>query len=178
MERGVIMYNQIDKMGSKYHSLQKEIWLHDDLFSNGWWIILILNVLFLILFILLIDRSRIFLISFVFAFNFIMVGLVNDIGIYHHLWSYPHKLVVFTNQFVIVPVIMSLIYQFFSKWKYYLLATIFISAILGFIILPIFVYFDLYKLDNWKYYYSFIVLILMLIISKIMIEFVKNNAEK
>jgi hypothetical protein len=179
VERGIKrMYSQIDKMGRKYHSLQKEIWLHHDLFSPGWWSIVIINVLFLILFIILIDRSRLLFISFVFAVNFILVGTVNDIGIYYHFWSYPHQLVVFTHQFFIVPVVMTLAYQFFSKWKSYLFAIIGISAIMCFIILPIFVHFNLYKLDNWEYTYSFIVIILMLIISKFFIDFVKKNAEK
>lgn len=177
------MYTQIDKMGSKFNSIQRDIWLHHDLFSPGWWSIVIINVLFLILFLFLIDRYRIMLISFAFAVNFEIVGLANEIGNNFDFWSYPHQLVVFSHRFnavdfAVVPVIMTLTYQFFSKWKAYFLATIVISAIICFIGVPIFVYFGLYKLENWNYFYSFLVTVLMLIISKIIIDFVRIKAKK
>lgn len=177
------MYTQIDKMGSKFNSLQREIWLHHDLFSPGWWSIVIFNVLFFILFIILIDRYRMLLISFAFVINFVIVGIGNELGFNFDFWSYPHQLVVFTHRFnavdfAVVPVIMSLIYQFFSKWKAYFLASIVMSAIMCFIGIPLFVYFGLYKLDNWNYFYSFLVTVSMFIISKIIIDFVRNNAKK
>ncbi|MEH7305191.1 CBO0543 family protein [Neobacillus drentensis] len=177
------MYTQIDKMGSRFNSLQREIWLHQDLFSPGWWSIVIINVLFLILFILLIDRYRMLLISFVFMVNFVIVGLANEFGSNFDFWSYPHQFVVFTHRFnavdfAVVPVIMSLIYQFFSRWKAYFFATIVMSAIMSFIGVPIFVYFGMYKLENWNYVYSFLVTVLMLIISKLIIDFIGKNAKR
>ncbi|PGY08287.1 hypothetical protein [Bacillus sp. AFS031507] len=177
------MYTQIDKMGSIFNSIQRDIWLHHDLFSPGWWGIVIFNVLCLILFLFLMDRYRRLLISFAFLVNFEIVGLVNEIGNNFDFWSYPHQLVVLSHRFnavdfATVPVIMSLTYQFFSKWKAYFLATIVISAIMCFIGVPIFVYFGLYKLENWNYLYSFLVTVLMLIISKLIIEFVRNNAKR
>ena len=72
------MYSQIDKMGSKFNSVQREIWLHHDLFSPGWWSIVIVNVVFIILFLFLIDRYRMLLISFAFVINFVIVGLANN----------------------------------------------------------------------------------------------------
>ncbi|MBM7653421.1 CBO0543 family protein [Neobacillus cucumis] len=177
------MYSKTDKMGSHYHSIQNDLWLHHDLFSLGWWGIVIVNVLFLILFIFLIDRYRMLLISFAFVVHFVIVGVGNEIGSYFDFWSYPHQLVVFTHRFnavdfAVVPVIMTLTYQFFSKWKAFFLATIFISAIICFIGVPIFVHFDLYKLDHWNYFYSFLVTILMLVVAKIIIDFVKNKSKQ
>lgn len=177
------MYSKIDKIGSKYHQLQTDIWLHHDLFSLGWWSIVIINALFLILFIFLIHRSRLLLICFAFVVNYVIVGLGNEIGSFYDFWSYPHQFVVFTHRFnavdfVVVPVIISLVYQFFSKWKAYFLATIVISALMCFIGVPLFVYFGLYKLDNWNYFYSFLVTILMFFVSKVIIDFVGNKAKK
>jgi hypothetical protein len=73
---------------------------------------------------------------------------------------------------------MTLLYQFFSKWKVYFIVSIVISAIMCFIGIPIFVYFEMYKLEHWNYFYSFLVTILMLVISKIFIDFVSNKAKK
>ncbi len=177
------MYTQIDKLGSKYHSLQTDIWLHHDLFSLGWWSIFIINLLFIILFVFLIDRYRLLLISFDFVVCFVIVGLANEIGSYYDFWSYPHQLVVFTHRFnavdfAVVPVIMSLSYQFFTKWKAYFFATIVLSAIMCFIGIPIFVYFNLYELDNWNYFYSFLITVFMFLLSKMIADFVGNQSKK
>ncbi|MFC4801847.1 CBO0543 family protein [Neobacillus sp. GCM10023253] len=177
------MYSQTDKMGSKYHSLQTDIWLHHDLFSLGWCSIVIINVLFFILFILLIDRYRTLLISFAFVVSFVIVGFGNEVGSYFDFWSYPHQFLIFTHRFnavdfAVVPVIMALTYQYFSKWKPYFVATVIMSAIMCFIGIPIFVFFGLYKLENWNYFYSFLVTILMFLILKIIADFVRDKSKK
>ncbi|WHY69818.1 CBO0543 family protein [Neobacillus sp. SuZ13] len=177
------MYSQIDKMGSKYHSLQTDIWLHHDLFSAGWLSIVIINIVFLILFILLIDRYRTLLISFAFMVSFLSVGIANEIGSYFDFWSYPHQFLVFTHRFnavdfSVMPVIMTLTYQYFSKWKPYFVATVIMSAIICFIGVPIFVILRLYKLENWNYFYSFLVTLLMFVIMKMIVDFVNNRSKK
>jgi len=177
------MYSKIDKMGSKYHSLQTDIWLHHDLFSFGWISIVIINIVFLILFILLIDRYRTLLISFAFTVSFVIVGIGNEIGSYFDFWSYPHQFLVFTHRFnavdfSVMPVMMALIYQYFSKWKPYFVATVIMSAIICFIGVPIFVILRLYKLENWNYFYSFLVTLLMFVIMKMIVDFVNNRSKK
>ncbi len=176
------MYTQIDKIGREFHSMQTNIWLHHDLFSPQWWGILILNFLFLILFVLIIDRDRLLLILFAFMVNFTIVGVANEVGSFYHFWSYPHQFLVFTLRFnevdfAVVHVILSLIYQFFSKWKTYLITAIVSSAILCFIGIPIFVFFGMYKLVNWNYLYSFLVTILMFLMSKIIVDFASRKAQ-
>ncbi|KQL52412.1 hypothetical protein AN964_01885 [Heyndrickxia shackletonii] len=180
---GKSMYNQSDQIGNRYHSLQTKIWLHHDVFSGHWWTIVILNILFLIVFLMLMDRYRILLITFSFLVNFVIVGFTDEIGTYFNAWSYPHQLAVFTHRlnavdFFVVPISMSLTYQYFSKWKMYILSSILLSAIICFIAAPIFVYFHLYEIENWNYFYSFVVMMLMLMLSKIFVDFVFKKSEK
>lgn len=177
------MYNQADQLESKYHSLQMKVWLHQDLFSAHWWIIVILNVLFLIVFMILIDRYRMLLITFSFLVSFVIVGFIDEIGTYFNAWSYPHQLTVITHRlnavdFFVVPISMALTYQYFSKWKIYLLFSILLSALICFIAAPIFVHFHLYEIHNWNYFYSFIVMMLMLILSKVFVDFIFKRSEK
>ncbi|MEC1522582.1 hypothetical protein P9D43_11220 [Neobacillus niacini] len=40
-----MMYQQIHDIGSKYHSFKTDIWLQHDLFSLGWWSIVIDGVI-------------------------------------------------------------------------------------------------------------------------------------
>jgi hypothetical protein len=164
-------------MGSRYHHMLNELWLQKDLFSAHWWSIVILNLVLFILFLFLIDRYRILLISFAFMIAYTVIGIADEVGSYFDLWSYPHQFVVFTHRFnavdfAAIPVIMALIYQFFSKWKYYLIAMIVMSATISFIGVPIFVAVGLYKLENWNYFYSFLVMILLFIVMKWIVDFV------
>jgi hypothetical protein len=177
------MYSQTEKLGSKYHRMLNELWLHEDLFSGHWWSIVIINIILLIIFFILIDRYRILLISFAFMIAYTVVGIADEVGSYFDLWSYPHQLVVFTHRFnavdfAAIPVIMALVYQFFTKWKNYLIAMIIMSAIISFIGVPLFVTFGLYRLEHWHYFYSFLVMVLMFVVMKWFVDFVGNKAEK
>jgi hypothetical protein len=178
-----MVYSQTDKMGSQYHSMLMDLWFHHDLFSIQWWFIIILNVLSLILLFILIDRYRILLISFAFMIAYSIVGIADEAGSFFDYWSYPHQLVVFTHRFnavdfAAIPAILALVYQFFSKWNYYWIASILVSAVISFIGIPIFVAFGLYKMENWNYFYSFLVMILFFVITKAVSDFVGQKAEK
>jgi hypothetical protein len=182
-EEGINVYNQIDKMGSKYHSMLTDLWLRHDLFSLQWWFIIILNVLFLILLFVLIDRYRILLISLAFMIAYSIVGIADEVGSFFDAWSYPHQLIVFTHRFnavdfAAIPAMLALVYQFFSKWKNYWIASILVSAVISFIGIPLFVFFGLYKIENWNYFYSFLVMILLFVLTKAISDFVGKKAEK
>ncbi|MDP4156135.1 MAG: hypothetical protein Q8929_10915, partial [Bacillota bacterium] len=47
------------------------------------------------------------------------------------------------------------VYQFFRKWKSFIIANLVMAAIFTFIFEPLTVWLDIYQLDNWKYIYSF-----------------------
>ncbi|WP_430540020.1 CBO0543 family protein [Neobacillus drentensis] len=135
------------------------------------------------MFIFLIDRYRTLLISFAFIVSFVIVGIGDEIGSYFDFWSYPHQFLVFTHRFnavdfSVMPVMMALTYQYFSKWKPYLVATVIMSVIICFIGIPIFVFWGLYKLEDWNYFYSFLVTLLMFIMMKMMVDFVNNRSKK
>ncbi len=103
---------------------------------------------FLFVFYLLIDRQRIIFILLVFFISFVLVGTVDELGKFFGVWSYPHQLLVFTHRFnsvdfAVIPVILTLVYQFFSKWKFYWIASLIASAFIAFIGVPIFTFFHI-----------------------------------
>lgn len=172
------MMKEIEKAASTLHQIEMDYWIHHTLFSFQWWVILILNVIFLLLFLLFIDRQRILLIALAFMISYVIVSISDDVGEYFQLWSYPHQLLQFlapltSVEFIIVPSIMALMYQMFSKWKFFLIADFIVSIIISFIVQPIFVYLDIYKLHNWTYFYSLLVLFVIGAVVKIIIDFIK-----
>jgi uncharacterized membrane protein YoaT (DUF817 family) len=123
----VFMVNQLEVLTQHVNDKQYYYWLHHDLFSAQWWLIVILNALCLFIFYLLVDRQRMVFILLVFFISFVLVGIVDELGKFFDVWSYPHQFLVFTHRFnsadfAVIPVILTLVYQFFSKWKFYWIA--------------------------------------------------------
>jgi hypothetical protein len=174
------MDKEIERMTSTLHQMEMDYWIHHDLFNIHWWVILIMNAIFLILFLTLIDRQRILLITLSFMIAYVINTIFDDIGEYFQLWSHPHQLVQFlsplaTVEFIVVPSIMALTYQMFSRWKFFFIADFIVASIISFIVQPIFVYIGLYKLHNWTYFYSLVVLFVIGIFVKIIMDFIKRK---
>lgn len=175
------MFEQVEERRNQLMQTEMEYWLQD-VFSAHWWFLVLFNLLFLILLIILIDKQRIFLITINFLISFIFIGIINEIGNYFGFWSYPHQFIGFLQSFnavdfLTVPVILALIYQTFSKWKYYLISSTIIFAIIGFIAIPIFIYFNFYKLHNWNNFYSFLTLLIIGCLTKLIVDFLKSRVE-
>lgn len=177
------MFDQIQSFYEDAHQLEIRYWLDHDLFSIHWWIILLINLLFLVLFVFLIDRNRILVISIAFLVSFISIGSIEDLGQFFNLWTYPHEFFAPLKtanavDFLCIPIVITLVYQYVSRWKYFLFASIIVFAIISFICIPIFVYFDFYRLHNWNYFLSFLSLFIIGLLVKTLTDLVYNKSKQ
>ncbi|MEG8977666.1 CBO0543 family protein [Priestia megaterium] len=141
---------------------------------------MVINTLFLLLFYFFIDRQRLFFMLLVFFISFDIVGLVDEFGKFFNLWCYPHQMLPFTDRFntvdfAIIPVSIALVYQFFSKWKFFLIAHIVTSAVIAFIGIPVFKALYLYQLLNWTMFYSFLTVFIMGIVVKMIGDWIAGK---
>ena len=164
---------------ARHHLMQTEMahWREDNLFSGHWWFILIINLLFFLMFIVLIDRSRFIMSAFCLLFSFFLVALVNEVGNYFGYWSYPYQFLGFLESFnavdfMTIPVVFALIYQYFTKWMAYLITLLLVSALIGFVGMPIFVHFQFYELHQWNPFSSFVLLFIVGLVIKWMCDFI------
>lgn len=76
-----------------------------------------------------------------------------------------------------VPVLITLTYQLFSKWKLYLLANLATSFIMGFIGVSLFSYICYYEIDHeyWGLFSSFLVLFIVTLVVKVLIDLLKDK---
>jgi len=174
------MVKEIERITNTLHQMEMDYWINHDLFSSHWWAIFIINAIFIILFLFFIDRQRILLITLAFMISYVIHTIADDIGEYFQLWSHPHELVEFlapiaTVEFIVVPSIMALMYQTFSRWKFFFIADFIVASLISFIVQPIFVYIDLYKLHNWNYFYSLVVLFVTGIVVKSVMDFIERK---
>jgi hypothetical protein len=178
LEGGIMdMHQEIEKLSNKLHQLEADHWIHNDVFSFQWWIILSVNAIFFAFLVFFIDRKRIVQIALAYMICYFLVNLTDDIGEFYGRWSYQHQFIAFTSEFdavdfAVVPVSITLLYQIFNEWRKYLIAGIIISYIYTFIGLPLFIYLGITKINNWNYFNSFLVLIVTCIFVKIITDFI------
>lgn len=164
-------YDDVQLVRGQLSELALRHWLQHDLFNFNWWISLILTILPWIIWWRIADRSRVFEI---FAYGLligIMSTVLDVIGADLLLWGYPNKLLSMIPPLVpadlsVIPVFFMLIYQVFSSWRTFLIATTVIALVFSFVAEPIFVWLNFYAVERWEYYYSFPIYILMAVIGK------------
>ncbi|MBB3114032.1 hypothetical protein FHS18_006148 [Paenibacillus phyllosphaerae] len=139
-------------------------WLKfSDFESWRFWLTVILLAVPLLVLFFKIDRSRVYQIGF-YGFAIHVLGLyVDTIGTNYGFWSYPFKMVPvlptsFTLTSSMIPVAFMLMYQWQSRKRinYYLCAAG-VSALFAFIIHPIFVWLDMFKMyRGFNYFIIFV----------------------
>ncbi|KPB06172.1 CBO0543 family protein [Bacillus sp. CHD6a] len=149
-------------------------WVESMLFSPKWWILLIIVLSFWITWWKLVDKNRLAEIGAGLFLTMTLSTVLNSIGIELTLWRYPDQLfgsIRFINvlDLTLIPITYMFLYQFFGKWKSYLLAITLFALIGSFVGQPIFSYFNLYELINWEYIYSFPIYLFIGIIIKFLL---------
>jgi hypothetical protein len=140
--------------------LKTEYWLNSNVFSVHWWLILFFLIFPWFVWWRMVDKSRLKEIALHGFFVMLMATTLDDIGSQLNLWVYPHIFTPLSQRFEpydysVLPVIYMLIYQKYSNWKSYIIAQLIVSALFSYILEPITVYFNIYKMINWKAHYSF-----------------------
>lgn len=163
--------------------LKIHYWLHHDLFSFPWWVLLVTFVVPWVLWWKLVDKSRIVIILVFGLFMSILISLLDEIGTSFGLWSYPTQLIrilprLYPVDFSFLPVAHMLLFQYFSKWQSYLIAVAITGAVFSFLGEPLFVRLDIYELNHWKYSYSFPIYIAKAIPVKWLVELLLNREVK
>ncbi|MBB6678077.1 CBO0543 family protein [Cohnella lubricantis] len=137
-----------------------EYYLHHDLFSWQWWLLLILLFVSWIVWLRLADRSRMKDILLFGSMITLVIIVLDYTGSELQLWSYAYQLLPFTTHlssvdFSVLPVCHMLVYQFCRSWKAFLAANTVMALLFAFVAEPLFVYWDIYLMDHWEFVYSF-----------------------
>lgn len=154
------LFPEIIKLNKMLRILAKEYWLENVLYTLQWWLLIFMLIVPLIVLWKLIDRNRV---GNVLLYGFI-ISLVSTsldrIGVELMLWSYPYYILPVPHPLLdpincaLLPVTYTLIYQYFPKWKEFLIVLIVSALITSFLLEPLFVKISLYVLINWEHYYS------------------------
>ncbi|OPX90081.1 MAG: hypothetical protein A4E53_01296 [Pelotomaculum sp. PtaB.Bin104] len=178
--------NQIAPSFIKESELQKEAdialrenWMNDIVFTWHWWLLVALFIIPWLVWWKVVDRKKIFEILTYGFMVMIMSSLFDAIGVENDLWEYHYQFIPLLDVFIVydvsvIPVTYMLIYQYFSTWKSFTIASIVVSGMFSFVSEPILVWLNYHDLFKWEYFYSFPIFIVIAITLKYLIIKIKK----
>ncbi|CQR72241.1 hypothetical protein SOV_12040 [Sporomusa ovata DSM 2662] len=183
MEAARDLLIQIGEAHALYLQLSYNYWIQHALFTWQWWFLLLILVIPWYFWWLMVDKRRLLEIWCYGAMTFIAVQAADTAGVANALWMYPIRLLpksphMLSIDITILPIIFMQIYQSYSQWKAFIIASFIMAACLAFIAEPILVWMGIYELLNWKYYYSFPIYILITVTLKCIMETIKSLQQK
>ncbi|QFT89049.1 hypothetical protein FIU87_10360 [Bacillus sp. THAF10] len=175
-------WNEILSMKETFRDHYFSYWISNDLFSFAWWLILVLNIVFIFVAIKLLDRTRLFEILTVGGLVVLLSSLLDTILIQYCLTAYPTSLIplippFFTSStYVILPVLYMLLYQYFSTWKSFLIANVITGAFLAFVVENVYRWLNIYQYLQWNSFFSLLMYVGIAIVFKsIMVILLKSR---
>lgn len=154
-------FEEVQKARDKFSDLAYQHWLHDDLFTWKWYLLLILTFFPWIIWWKLVDKNRLPEIILFGALIMIPTYVLDNIGTDLIWWEYPDKLFQMIPPLVpadltLVPCSMMLIYQWSKSWKSFLILNFLLSLFSTYIGETLFIWLNFYELKTWKLIYSLI----------------------
>ncbi|MFB5193113.1 CBO0543 family protein [Alicyclobacillus fastidiosus] len=174
-------YKNIYEATKRFRDVRMDHWLHHDLFSLQWWLLLALTIVPWFIWWKLADKQRLLeLMCYGTLIAAICIAL-DAIGTVNLWWMYRSELIIqFPGLLVAdisdIPVVFMLVYQYCSTWKSFIIAMVFVSIAFAFVIEPLFMRVQLYNPLSWEYVYSFLVYMFMAMLIRLMVMKLKEQA--
>lgn len=157
---GYPSYVQVMQAIQHLHQVRTDRWLHHELFSRQWWFLVVTFLLPLGVWWKLVQKARLIEIALFTVVMAVIITILDSLGTELLLWGYPYRLVPFFPKqaeydYSGLPVVYSLLYQYFPKWKSFSISMVVLSAVYSFVLEPIFIHLRIYKPVTWNSFYSF-----------------------
>lgn len=161
-------------------------WLVEDIFHLRWWLLLALYFLSFWIWWKLADKTRLNEIVLFTAIVSIKILILDELGEELALWDYPVDIFplfppIAAINLSALPFLYSIIYQTFSKWKAYIVASAVMSVFSCLVFEPLFVLAGIYQMLKWKSYYGLPIYFEIGVVSKLMlsgIQLISRKARK
>jgi hypothetical protein len=148
-----------------------DYWLNNTFLHWEWWVLLLLTILPWIIWWRIVDKERIYEILTYGFFMGILAVALDSLGTNMVWWTYPHELFSMLPPLVpvdlsLIPCSMMVVYQYFNKWKTFLIANFILALISTFVVEELFILADFFERITWKPYESVLFLIIACILGK------------
>jgi hypothetical protein len=158
-------------------SARLDEWMHNELFHLRWWFLLVLFIVSAYLWWKIVDKSRLYEIVLYSALIIISIIVLDELGEELTLWDYPYDLLplfppLFSVDLASLPIVYSLVYQYFRTWRSFMIASVVMAGIFCFLLEPLLVLSGVYQMLKWKSYYGFPIYIFLAISAKVLVNMI------
>ncbi|RKL64714.1 hypothetical protein CR203_24840 [Salipaludibacillus neizhouensis] len=170
---------KIDKVSNQLTDLRWEIWTKHSLFTWQWWMLLATCILFLLLFFFFVKKEKALSTTAYLGIIYIINKNLDDMATAMDWYDYRLQLepiipTMLPANLFIIPIGFSILYQRFERWKSFLISIGIFAGFVSYLALPLMKMVDIYLEKAWNANWSFISLVLMSIISKTIIDRLKQ----
>jgi hypothetical protein len=163
------------ELKKSYRDISMEHWWAAEFNHWQWWLSLVLSIIPLFIWWKLLDKKRIFEICVYGLMIYVFASYMDLVGSEFVWWNYPIRVIptlprIFPIDFSVIPTVYMLVYQYFPKWKEFIVANTIVAGIFAFAMEPLMIWMNLYTLETWKLIYSFPIYILMAVICKVFVN--------
>ncbi|MDD4600457.1 hypothetical protein SDC9_11283 [bioreactor metagenome] len=168
-------YAEILEIKRHLNQLQYEHWLRNELFTWQWWVLVALLIIPWIIWWRLVDRSRVGVILAYGIYIMFIVTAMDATGSALEYWIYPIKLLPVVPDSVgfdwgLLTVVHMLIYQYYPRWKQFILAEVIAAVLLAFVGEPLTERIGVYFALHWYHHWSFPIYVLKAVTGKLLID--------
>jgi hypothetical protein len=176
-------YEQVAALTKLAIQARIDNWLGEGFGSWRWWVLVMLLIFPWVIWAKLVDKKQLHELTLFGMIVMVYSITLDELGFMLGLWNYPLDVIpVFPRltsiDYTVVPIIFMLIYQCFPTWKSFFWALVTVAAVFAFVVEPIIVYLRFYIIIKWLYLYSFIIYIVMGLISKWMTRLLVDITRK
>jgi hypothetical protein len=168
----------IDLKNELYH-LSIQHWLNYEFLTWRWFLKIFIIAFLIFIFYKFIDRKRIFEIVAYGTFIALISTILDIIGTYLVFWEYPVRVLPIEfseiHDIFLIPIIYMLAYQYFIKWKSFIIANTILAIFASFVIEPLFILLNFYKPIEWKHIYSVPLFLAIAIMNRYIIDKLKSS---
>ncbi|WP_167577840.1 CBO0543 family protein [Ammoniphilus sp. YIM 78166] len=173
------MYDRLKQVESEIVQINYEHWLHYELFTWQWWLLVVLSVVPWILWWRVVDKRRIIEILAVGLFVATIASLQDVYGWNRGMWRYPIQLLpvcipLLPFDVSVLPIVQMFVYQFFRSWKAFLGVNLVIAFSFAYISEPLLEWMGIYDPIKWKHIYSVPIYVMNAVVAKWGIEKLKK----
>lgn len=174
---------KIDEVSNYLVQLRLEIWRKYTFLTWQWWVFVAICITCVILFFIFVDKKKYLQVIAYMGVLYILNRNLDDIATALDWYDYRMQLEPIIPTFLpanlfVVPIVYSLIYQRYEKWGAYIIGTVAFSAFIAYITLPSAKLFKIYVEKLWNVHISFVSLLIMAILSKLLIDKAKVLTER
>lgn len=170
-------FQQILDAHNLFTQLRYDHWIQYEVFTGIWWLLLCTWILPWIIWLYLLKKKQI---AEIFSYGvtiMFITTILDGTGAFHGLWTYPIKVIPFTPHLEsidwgILPVTYMLVYQYYPKWKGFIITHIIVATVYSFVGEPFLMKnLGLYIQLQWENSYSFPIYLALAIIPRAIIKY-------